>query len=408
MNRFLGATAIALLASSLAAATIHVGPTRSITTINDAILIANPGDLILVDPAPGHVYPAFVVPLGVTVAGNGGTFVAQSAQVIGTPAGPFPTTIQDMQIAFTSGNVLAPVDVFACANQVRLRNVTITCPINLVGVAVRAAIEVQFCTGVLWLENVTVGSLTAAVQGSTTNATSGNPGLSALYSRDSHLEIHSSMLRGFDGAPGASHGGDAVRLEATGASPVTCRLLGLSAAPVLVAGAGGTLRGNCVQVFGAASPSVTGDGGYTYVKAPPLAVPGGILAINNDGGVAGGIQRPVPGVIYDSAGYTMAPGVLPNGTLVNINVFDAPVTSPAYYLFLGTTSAYGSVPGISGLLFFDPAQGVLLAVGVSPATIGFNVPANPSLAGLQATFQSLFTFGGPTLFAGTPAMSVVF
>jgi hypothetical protein len=398
----------ALLASTTAAfpalpATLLVGPGRTFTTVAAAVLAANPGDLILVDPAS---YPAFVVTKPVTIAGNGGTFSVQTsagAPAITITAIGGTVAIDGASVSFAA-TLFPAISVSNCTGDVMLQNLTVDCAGDLIGTAARAAIEIDSCSNVI-LEQVQVAGAVAR-RGSTINADGANTGLSAVRSVDSQLFLRTCVLNGYDAPIGGSHAGDGLRIVDNGVlAPQSIWMRSDFGGPatLLRGGAGGSGRGgNAVHALGANSPLVDFCGMTSFVGGTGATLPGGAYAINNDGGiVAPGVQRMVPACIDLLAFPVAAPSVVVNGSTFQVVVGDLFPGGPALLFTSFGSDHLPSVPGLFGRSMLDLATATVIGVGTTPAAFPLTVPLNPSLAGLQLTAQAVVTSGSGTPVTGT-------
>jgi hypothetical protein len=144
---------------------------------------------------------------------------------------------------------------------------------------------------------------------------------------------------------------------------------------------------------------------HGFVPGSGGAQPGGIFAINNDGGiVAPGIGRAIPACTTATAGFTSGPNVVPNGTGFVAVVSDFNVgTFSALGMSVGSSYLVG-VPGVMGRVLLEPTSTVTIGFGSTPVGFAILVPANPALAGMQLTLQgTLFNPGGsPFAVMATP------
>ncbi|MCC7398115.1 MAG: hypothetical protein IT455_13695 [Planctomycetes bacterium] len=376
-----------------------VGPTQTYTTIDAALAVAPAGAQLLVDPG---VYPAFDITNPVSIAGSSGAFTVQMSALAGgirvlSTVGT--VAIEDVHINFDQASGPAFM-LIGCTSDVRLRNIVINTNTDLAGAAARAAIEVHSCVNVI-LEQVAVDG-TVARRGSTIYADGLNDGLSALRVADSNIYLRECVLRGFGAPAGGGYAGDALRVVTnTSSNTVDATLWGDLGSQVLIGGNGGSGRGgNCVHHIG--NGTFQAEGCLNHVLSPGAGstLPGGVYAINNDGGVVGpGIDRMLVFCLDLVAFTTTAPTTVAPGTSVAIAVNDLYPGGPCL-LYASIGSAYsGPYPGIHGRALLE-ATSFALGFGFTPTSFALTLPPDPNLIGMQLTAQALVTSGSGTAVTG--------
>lgn len=396
MNPLLPVLFAALLNAAPPPGVLRVGSGQPYTTIGQALAAAAPGDLVLVEPG---IYPAFVVTAPVTIAAAQTDFTVlqgTSAAAITVAGAAGTIAIDGARIAFVQTGAPA-ITITGCSGEVRLRNVQVDAAADLVGAAARAAIEVADCAAVVF-DRVTVQG-TAVRRGNTSNPDGANDGLCATRFADTHFVLRNCVLRGYDRAVGGSHGGDAVRVVATGTfGAPSCWLLSDNG-QFLVGGAAigsGGRGGNCLHLLGAGLlAELCGQHYLTPGSGGQLG--GGYFAIQDDGGqVAPGVGRMIPACVLELVAVTAAPATVATGGQLPITVSDfTGGMFCAAFLSLGG-SHRPTVPGAMGRVLLDLTNAVTLGVGVTPAAFAVAIPAHPGLAGLQLTAQAA-VFGAPPL-----------
>lgn len=407
--------ALASPTTSFAQHQVHVGPERTISDIGEAVRLAPPEGLVLVDPG---TYPAFqidsrsvsILPASVpfTVMTDG----TRPAITIRGLTERQTATIAGIRIDVAHGEH-PPVLVADCAGSVFLERIALEPTCDLPNAAMRAVIDVRN-TALAWFTRVDVWPCTPR-NGTTTHpltARTAHPdhSLRALIANESSIVLEDCLLRGYDDlAPGSGtrYGGDAVLLEARS----TLRMQGPRTR--LVGGNAIDFGGNVVHVIGTSPRLDVRACHLAPVSYVPGAgqVSGGYLAVNHDGGVVQSgplsIGRYVPNCLVS------ATGRIHSELRARANSrHDIVVTSldpRPYSLFAGIgRHPTMTVPALEHLPFLDPfaATTVHVHAGVLDRTLADRVtvavPGVPELAGTRVTFQALL---GPPLGQTQPAFA---
>ncbi len=415
--------------SSQPGAILRIGTGQPFATIGAAVTAASDGDVLLVDPG---VYPAFVVvDRSLTIAsssGAGSPFVVQ--QAVGLPAIAITglsagrtVTILHAATAFTDGRAPA-VRISGCSGSVRLHDLSVDLPTNLLNATARAALEIVNSHNV-WCEDLSVFG-TAPPVGNTVTL-HGPPianqgGLSAILLDNSTATFDHVRAQGFNNTmpvAGEAWGGDGLRMLGSSHAWLVREL---TATPnVLAGGFGSTFGGSAVHRVAIAQPAgviacgpavfVLGSGGNANSR-------GGEHAIDGDRGIvqAGdtSFYRTVAACLGESQGSVrfVNPTLQP-GTTAQLEL--TTMQNRAWFVALSDTTTTTAGPAGSRQLI-DPTTGVtiVLALGFysgTTQTVTLSIPNLPALAGLPLTAQGVL--GPPaggllnTLALTMPAMAVV-
>ena len=420
MRAFLCAAFASLLIGHATAAVLTVGPSGQFAQITDALVVAQPDDVILVEPG---TYDPFVVDKPVRVLGQGADVVVTS---LGT-WGIHVTGIGAGEEAVVSGLDVRANPVFSVptasvylsnnAGTVLLHDLDVDGLYAFPGIqvdssarAVLMACDVQagppgavVATGSeLWIaESTLIGSIPFTGFS--------EPGSHALQASACTLHAWRSIFRAGDGASGKPSffidpdGGDGIHADAS-----TANLYGGSVGEVSGGdGASGGFFGN----DGAGGAGLRLLNGSTARVQQSIPITGGVDA-------TGSIATP-PIVTDGSSSFsqdaTIFPALIAGAAQTSLGgnfvlQFDANPSAVAVLFVSFDTGPTLTLPGVEGLSLLNPAQFLQLAVvlldGLGAATVPAAVPATPSLLGTTLIFQAAEA-AGAQLAITNPALVTV-
>ena len=439
--------ALAGLATAATAGTLTVGPPGSgagFTEIQAAVDASQPGDVILV--APG-VYDRFTVDLPLSViAEQPGTAVVRTAVsvpatylgalVTGIPAGaevllsglafdaqstnfgaggPPPCLL----VQSSTGNVLLhellvqvgvqnPVGFIAAGPSLQVQDSALVVVTNSTIHAVHQLFSapdpaVQAVDSGLWFAG---SSIEGAGSQSWTFSQLDSPGIVA---QDSVVYLAETAVRG----------GDAFAFVGScpGSPPGSIDLVGQTGSSALIAKGSSAVKvaGGPGSVF---APGATAVGIPCTLGDPAFGIE---LRDFSQAIVPDSSGSSSLGVFENAAAHSTAehyptlslapPSVSPGGAATLVLSGTAQSVQLAFFALETTTPL--SFPGIDGALWLSPAKSFLLGTAVlasdfAGATLGFAVPADPQLVGLDLPFQAVevtanqLALSGPTLLVVRP------
>ena len=396
----LRALTTALLAGSLSAATLTVGPGGAFPQITDAIAAAQPGDVILVEPGNYDGFtldkPLRILGTGPGVVVSGGPLSTLVVRDIG-PGQEVVVAQLELRSSIASIDPLPGASVEDCAGTVTLQGVHAIAGTTFTGLQVVNCDRVLVVDSELWVETLraglsSVGSEVWLVNSSIAINWWSQPGADGVSAQGSDLHVWRSTIRGGKALPSIfDHtGGDGLSAEDSTiqlyGGPEGGLFGGEGGDPTTFApgGAGGAalrLDAGSVARIQATLPLVGGTHVYTVGSAEPIQTDG-------------------------SGSWSFDPTVFPTlvagvpfaavGSSFQLEVTASPASSALAFASL-TTGPTLALAGVEGLGLLDPTAfaplGSTVLDGTGVGTLGVAVPPVPEFLGTVLYLQALEVAG---------------
>jgi len=395
--------AIALALPSLNAApapsgnVLRVGSTQPYTTIQAAVDAAQNLDLVLVDPGS---YPEFVVDgKSIAIVAASGSFdVFESTSLAPTIHVTNVPVLGEVTIVGAHVDHGASIDAPAVLletnpGQVRFSDLVVNLAEDLAGTTAPAAFVVRD-TASFWLIDSRIWSVTprAAYR---LGANGWAEGVSGIEVVDSEGVLQNFKAMGYDAL--LDHAGDGLRVRGDSYLYLVDDVIS-SPQRTLFHGGDGDYAGSGVQLFGtpAYMDRVTSCGRMKYEGGSGSEQPGGMYAINGDGGMGrnGGLRLPRGCGAYQYVETSVDSPLAPIGQPIVVRVRTQEAQD--FFTAMSVGGDYQRTVGsIAGKLLLDLTPHRIQLVQVGSLEVGektsfqVQVPNDTALIGSQLTFQSL-------------------